>query len=78
MAARHYPAVLERAAKKTFAVWLPDFPDCVAAGPTQEEAIEKAQYLLGQIVESLAERDEALPEPTTLAAIETPKISSPS
>jgi len=73
MTARHYPAVLEKAAKKTFAVWLPDFPDCVAAGTTQEQAIEKAQELLAQLVETLAERDIAMPEPTPIGVIERPK-----
>lgn len=73
MSARHYPAVLEKAAKKTFAVWLPDFPDCVAAGTSQEQAIEKAQHRLGQLVESMAENDVELPPATTLEAIPRPK-----
>ena len=73
MSTRHYPAVLERAAKKTFAVWLPDFPDCVAAGTSQEQAIEKAQHRLGQLVESLAENDVELPPATALEAIPRPK-----
>ena len=73
MSARHYPAVLEKAAKKTFAVWLPDFPDCVAAGTSQEQAIEKAQDRLGQFVESMAEQDIELPPATELDAIPKPK-----
>jgi predicted RNase H-like HicB family nuclease len=54
MAARIYPAILERAEKKTYAVWLPDLPDCVAAGRTQEEAIEKAQDALAVLLETIA------------------------
>jgi len=73
MAARLYPAILEKAEKKTFAVWLPDFPDCVAAGRTQEEAIEKAQARLSDIVDGLAERDVEMPEPTAIDAIVKPK-----
>jgi predicted RNase H-like HicB family nuclease len=76
MSARHYPAVLAvmvKASRKTFAVWLPDFPDCVAAGTSQEDAIAKAQERLRQTVETLAERDRALPAPTPIAAIEKPK-----
>ena len=46
MAKRFYPAVLEKGAKGTFGVWFPDFPDCVAAGRSQEEAIEKAEHAL--------------------------------
>jgi predicted RNase H-like HicB family nuclease len=42
-AKRFYPGVLERAAKGTFAVWFPDFPNCVAAGTSQDQAIHKAE-----------------------------------
>ena len=76
MAQRFYPAVLERSAKGTFAVWLPDFTDCVAAGLSQEQAIEKAQNLLAQMVDSMAERDAALPEPTPFDRIKLPKSSN--
>jgi predicted RNase H-like HicB family nuclease len=70
MAPRLYPAVLEKADKKTFAVWLPDFPDCVAAGTTQEQALEKLEERLVQVTQSLAERDLELPEPTPIGAIQ--------
>ncbi|HUO87526.1 MAG TPA: type II toxin-antitoxin system HicB family antitoxin [Rhizomicrobium sp.] len=70
MAPRLYPAVLEKADKKTFAVWLPDFPDCVAAGTTQEQALEKLEERLVQVAQSLAERDQELPEPTPIATIQ--------
>ncbi len=73
MASRLYPAVLEKAEKKTFAVWLPDFPDCVAAGRTPDEAVEKAQARLSDIVDGLAEQDREMPEPTALDAIARPK-----
>jgi predicted RNase H-like HicB family nuclease len=73
MADRLYPAVLERAEKKTFAVWLPDFPDCVAVGRTQEEAIEKIAEAASAAALALAENDKAMPAPTPLGKIETPK-----
>jgi predicted RNase H-like HicB family nuclease len=73
MTARLYPAVLEKAAKKTFAVWLPDFPDCVAAGTTQEQALEKLEERVAQIAETMAERDQPMPEPTPFDKIERPK-----
>jgi len=73
MASRLYPAVLEKAEKKTFAVWLPDFPDCVAAGRTQEEAVEKAQTRLSDVVDALAVQDRKMPEPTPIDAIAKPK-----
>jgi len=73
MASRLYPAVLEKAEKKTFAVWLPDFPDCVAAGRSQEEAVEKAQARLSDIVDGMAEQDRDLPPPSAIDAIVRPK-----
>ena len=72
MTARLYPAVLEKGPKKTFAAWLPDFPDCVAAGTTQEQALEKLDARVAQAAETLGERDQPLPEPTEIAAIEKP------
>ena len=73
MARRHYPAVLEHGARNTFAVWVPDFPDCVAGGLTREEAIAKAEGLVATAVDRLAEREKALPEPTPLERIQVPK-----
>lgn len=72
MTARLYPAVLEMAAKKTFAAWMPDFPDCVAAGTTQEQALEKLEARVAQAAETLAEAEKALPEPTPIEAVEKP------
>jgi predicted RNase H-like HicB family nuclease len=73
MARRFYPAVLEKGAKGTFGIWFPDFPDCVAAGRSQEEAIQKAEHALAVAVEALAEADQPLPEPTPFEAIVLPK-----
>ena len=72
-ASQMYPAVLEKAEKKTFAAWLPDFPDCVAVGHAQEEAIEKLQEALTAVAEGFAEDDRALPPPTPLAQIDKPR-----
>jgi predicted RNase H-like HicB family nuclease len=74
-AKRFYPGVLERAAKGTFAVWFPDFPSCVAAGTSQDQAIQKAEAALAQAVDSLAEREERLPNPSPVEAISLPKES---
>ena len=75
MAKRFYPAVLERGAKATFGVWFPDFPDCVAAGRSQEEAIQKAEIVLARAVDVLSELEKPLPEPTPFDAIALPKGS---
>lgn len=73
MSKRFYPAVLERGTKETFAVWFPDFPDCVAAGRSQEDAIEKAESALARSVATLVEREEPLPAPTPFEKIAVPK-----
>jgi predicted RNase H-like HicB family nuclease len=75
MARRLYPAVLERGPKGTFVVWLPDFADCVAGGLSREEAVEKAELLLAQAADAMAEREAALPEPTPLERVVVPKRS---
>jgi predicted RNase H-like HicB family nuclease len=72
MARRLYPAVLEQGTKGTFGIWFPDFPDCVAAGRSQEEAVEKAEEALARAVVSFAEDEKPLPEPTPLERIERP------
>jgi predicted RNase H-like HicB family nuclease len=75
MVKRFYPAVLERGAKDTFGAWFPDFPDCVAAGRSQDEVIRKAELMLATAVDVLAELDQALPEPTAIESIVLPKGS---
>ena len=73
MAKRFYPAVLERGAKETFAVWFPDFPDCVAGGRSQEDAVAKAERALVLAVERLFEKERPLPEPTPFEKVMIPK-----
>jgi predicted RNase H-like HicB family nuclease len=73
MAKRFYPAVLEKGAKGTFGAWFPDFADCVAAGHSQEEAIQKAESALARAVYALFEREAPLPEPTPFEAVVLPK-----
>lgn len=70
-----YPAVLEHGAKGTFAAWFPDFPDCVAGGMSQDQAVGKAELLLAQVVDALAERETPLPQPTPFEKIALPKGS---
>lgn len=73
MTKRYYPAVLEHGGKGTFAVWFPDFPDCVAAGTSREQAIGKAEWQLAEAVDALAEHERQLPEPTPLEDIALPR-----
>jgi|CXWL01.1.fsa_nt_gi predicted RNase H-like HicB family nuclease len=75
MARRLYPAVLEHGARNTFAVWFPDFPDCVAGGLTRDDAVAKAEVIVAHAVDGLAERGRGLPEPTPMERITMPKGS---
>ena len=75
MTRRLYPAVLERGPRGTFGAWFPDFPGCVAAGRSQEEAIQRAEEALAQAVDGWAEQGRALPEPTLIEQIVPPKGS---
>ena len=77
MTKRFYPAVLEPGPKGSFAIWFPDFSDCVAGGKTPEEALEKAELVLAKAVDALAEADQPLPQPTAFEAIGIPKGSKP-
>jgi predicted RNase H-like HicB family nuclease len=73
MKRRLYPAVLERGPKGTFGAWFPDFAGCVAGGKSQEGTIEKAENMLAQAVDALAEQDRPLPQPTPIERIVLPK-----
>jgi predicted RNase H-like HicB family nuclease len=73
MKRRLYPAVLERGPKGAFGAWFPDFAGCVAGGKSQEGTIEKAENMLAQAVDALAEQDRPLPQPTPIERIVLPK-----
>jgi predicted RNase H-like HicB family nuclease len=69
---RFYPAVLERGDHGAVGVWFPDFPGCVAAARTQEEAMARASDALEEAMRGCAEREERLPDPTPLQQIAAP------
>jgi predicted RNase H-like HicB family nuclease len=70
---RFYPAVVERGPKNSFGAWFPDFPGCVAAGPSRDEAIRRAEIAVARAADALAERDEELPLATPIEEIVLPK-----
>jgi predicted RNase H-like HicB family nuclease len=72
MPQRFYPAVLERGEGGALGLWFPDFPDCVAGGRTQEDAMARASDALEEAMRSSLDRDGALPEPTSIDSINLP------
>jgi predicted RNase H-like HicB family nuclease len=72
---RFYPAVLERGERGAVGVWFPDFPGCVVAGHTEEEALARASDALEDAMRGCAERDEPLPPPTPMEKVRAPRES---
>jgi predicted RNase H-like HicB family nuclease len=61
-----YIAYLHKAKKSDYGVSFPDFPGCVTAGSTLEEAREMAAEALALHIAGLLEDGEEIPEPSTL------------
>jgi predicted RNase H-like HicB family nuclease len=64
--AMEYIAYLHKDKSSDFGVSFPDFPGCVTAGRTLEEARELAVEALTMHMAGMIEDGEALPEPSTL------------
>ena len=74
---RFYPAVIEKEHDSDFGVSFPDFPGCVSAGKTLEEALAGAKDSLALHVDGLLEDGDPLPDPSPpapllLAAMDRP------
>jgi len=61
-----YIAYLHKDSKSDFGVSFPDFPGCVTAGKTLEEARRMAAEALALHIGGMAEDGEAIPEPSTI------------
>ena len=65
----YYPAIVDKDPDSDFCVLFPDFPGCVSAGDTVDEALRYAEEALtGHIGMMLADDDE-IPEPTPFVEI---------
>lgn len=64
-----YLALLRKDEGSDFGVEFPDFPGCVTAGRTLEEARCMAAEALGLHIRGMAEDGEPIPEPSSLDAI---------
>ena len=61
-----YIAYLHKDRKSEYGVSFPDFPGCVTAGKTLDEARRMAIEALSLHIEGMAEDGEPIPEPSTL------------
>jgi predicted RNase H-like HicB family nuclease len=61
-----YIALLQKERKSDYGVSFPDFPGCVTAGKTLEEASRNAQEALALHIAGMREDGERIPEPSVL------------
>ncbi len=64
-----YIALIHKDADSDFGVSFPDFPGCITAGSTLDEARAMAEEALACHVEGMLEDGEAIPEPSSLTDI---------
>lgn len=65
----HYIALIHKDPDSDYGVSFPDFPGCVTAGRTLEEARALAEEALSFHARSMAEDGEPLPAPSSLNAV---------
>ncbi len=68
---KHYIALIHKDAESDYGVSFPDFPGCVSAGSTLDEARLFATEALNLHIEGMIEEGESLPDPSSLEAIMT-------
>lgn len=64
-----YIAYLHKDPDSDFGVSFPDFPGCITAGETLDEAYRMAAEALALHIAGMVEDNEAVPEPSTLDAL---------
>lgn len=67
---RYYIALIRKEATSAFGVEFPDFPGCISAGDTLDEAVRGAGEALALHVEGMLEDGEAIPEPSAFEEID--------
>lgn len=65
----HYIALIHKDADSDYGVSFPDFPGCISAGVTLDEARDMAAEALGFHIEGMVEDGEAIPEPSSLEQV---------
>lgn len=72
---RQYIALIHKDAGSDYGVSFPDFPGCVTAGATLDEARDMAAEALALHLNGLVEDGEAVPEPSSLEEIMTDQVN---
>lgn len=65
----HYIAIIHKEEGSCYGVSFPDFPGCIAAGDTLEDARRNAAEALQFHIEGMLEDKEPLPDPSSLDAV---------
>jgi predicted RNase H-like HicB family nuclease len=66
---RYYVGIIHKDEGSDFGVSFPDFPGCVSAGLTMEEAVSMGAEALAGHIGLMAEDGEAIPEPSSMDQI---------
>ncbi len=66
---KHYPALIRKTPDSDYGVEFPDFPGCVTAGLTVDDALVMAEQALAFHVDGMRDDGDAIPELTDLEAI---------
>jgi predicted RNase H-like HicB family nuclease len=66
---RHYIALIHKDADSDFGVSFPDFPGCITAGTSLQEAFAMASEALAGHIEAMSEEGYAIPDPSSADAI---------
>ena len=62
----YYIALIHKERKSDFGVSFPDFPGCVTAGSTLDEAFDMAVEALSGHIETMTEAGEGIPAPSAM------------
>ncbi len=65
----YYPALIDKDEDSDFGVSFPDFPGCVSAGETMEDAVLGAQEALAGHIALILADGETLPKPAALEEV---------
>jgi len=66
---RHYIALVHKERDSDYGVSFPDFPGCVTAGRTMDEAVKMALEALSGHIGLMADSGQAVPAPSSIETI---------